>query len=336
MNPKVTVLTPCYNVEKYIGRFLESIIQQDYRPIELILVNDGSTDGTKEIIKKYTPRIVESGIALTHLEKENGGAASAIAEGLPHVSGEYLTWPDSDDVLLPHSIAKRVEYLEAHKNCGIVRSNGYQFYENEPDQPGPIITKIKRTTIFHDFLRFQVAWCPGCYMIRTRVLDEMNPRRYIYTNCSTGQEIQMMLPLVYKYSCEYLDEYLYGYLIRKNSDSHLERTYEEDIKRMNERSDCMKNTLDVIQADTGNAYRIYERTAIIWKLELAWKSNRKKDFAAFKREKRKLGGDPSEVIIMSLLPPNKIAFFLLCVVRGIRRRIFDLQGVLFVSLIKHK
>ena len=94
---KVSIVTPCYNGEKYLERFLKSILNQSYGNIELIFINDGSTDQTEEIIKKYKEEFDLHNIELTYLFQENAGQAAALNNGLKYVQGDYLLCMDSDD-----------------------------------------------------------------------------------------------------------------------------------------------------------------------------------------------------------------------------------------------
>lgn len=93
--PKLSVIVPVYNVEKYLEKCLNSIINQSYRNLEIICVNDGSTDNSLTILKAYEkkdPRIIL-------IDKENGGLSSARNVGLDVASGEYITFVDSDDYI---------------------------------------------------------------------------------------------------------------------------------------------------------------------------------------------------------------------------------------------
>lgn len=91
---KVSVIVPVYNVERYISRCLESLFVQSLQELEIIVVNDGSTDGSEEIIfsyqKKYPGR-------MRYLKKENGGLSDARNYGIPYAKGEYIAFLDSDD-----------------------------------------------------------------------------------------------------------------------------------------------------------------------------------------------------------------------------------------------
>jgi len=85
----VSVITPCYNVEMYLPKFLDSLLQQTYKSLEVILVDDGSTDNTQIILNEYAPRLEAEGYAVKVVHQENGGLASAINFGLKFFTGEF-------------------------------------------------------------------------------------------------------------------------------------------------------------------------------------------------------------------------------------------------------
>ena len=93
MNPKVSVIVPVYNVEKYLERCIDSIRQQDYAEMEIILVDDGSTDNSPAICDKYAS--IDKRIVVIH--KENGGLSSARNKGLEIATSIFVTFIDSDD-----------------------------------------------------------------------------------------------------------------------------------------------------------------------------------------------------------------------------------------------
>ena len=110
MGYKVSVIIPVYNVEQYLEQCLESIINQTLQEIEVIIVNDGSTDGSKYIIEKYQK--ISSNIIL--IQKENGGLGSARNAGLTRATGEYIYFMDSDDYIDRQALEKL--YLISKKN----------------------------------------------------------------------------------------------------------------------------------------------------------------------------------------------------------------------------
>ena len=115
MNRKcVSVITPCYNGEEFADRFFRNIMEQTYQNIELIFVNDGSSDRTEEIAKSYISQFEQTGRKLIYIFQDNAGQAAAVNKGLEIFTGDYLMWMDSDDILDKDNIEKKVEFLEAN------------------------------------------------------------------------------------------------------------------------------------------------------------------------------------------------------------------------------
>ena len=125
--PKVSVLMPAYNVEKYVGVAIESILNQTFTDFEFIIINDGSTDNTANIIAEYAKQ--DSRIRFIN-HKENRGLVPVLNEGLDLCRGEYIARMDSDDISLPERFAKQVEYMDAHPECGVLGTFLYVFYED--------------------------------------------------------------------------------------------------------------------------------------------------------------------------------------------------------------
>lgn len=119
----VSVIIPTYNRANYLVQSLESVLAQTYRNLEVIVVNDGSTDETKDELTPYRNRI-------TYLEKANGGKSSALNLGLKHISGEYVWVFDDDDVALPELVACYMEIFNSRPEIGFVYS-GYSFFDGD-------------------------------------------------------------------------------------------------------------------------------------------------------------------------------------------------------------
>ena len=129
MNKLVSIVSPCYNGESYLARYFDAILAQTYRPLELILVNDGSKDKTEEIVLSYADKLKASNIDFKYIKKENQGSGAAVNDGLKYITGEYLIWPDTDDFLMPESIEKRVRFLETNLEYGFVTTDGQTYLE---------------------------------------------------------------------------------------------------------------------------------------------------------------------------------------------------------------
>ncbi len=140
-NPLVSIVVPIYKVEKYLERCLDSIIAQSYRPLEVILVNDGSPDGCGEIIRRYEERwpIFRS------IWQENRGLSAARNAGIDMATGTYLALIDSDDFVEPDFIDSLVRLAES-KGAQAVICNFYFNFQNGIKIPFPLMTLQKNMT----------------------------------------------------------------------------------------------------------------------------------------------------------------------------------------------
>lgn len=111
--PLVSVVTPAYNQAAFLRETIESVLGQDYAPIEYRVIDDGSTDDTPRILAEYTGRLLWE-------SHPNRGQTATINKGWELAQGEILIWLNSDDTLLPGAVSRAVNYLESHPNVGIV------------------------------------------------------------------------------------------------------------------------------------------------------------------------------------------------------------------------
>jgi CDP-glycerol glycerophosphotransferase len=107
--PRISVIVPIYNVERYLEQSLESAANQTFGDLEVIMVDDGSTDASAEIARGFAARDER----FTLLTQANGGLSAARNTGLPHATGEYLAFLDSDDVLPPDAYERLLAALES-------------------------------------------------------------------------------------------------------------------------------------------------------------------------------------------------------------------------------
>lgn len=114
---QITVLMPAYNVEEYIGEAIDSVLSQTFTNFELLIVNDGSTDRTKDIISAYRDE------RIVLVEQPNGGVSAALNTGLKSARGRYIARFDADDICYPHRLEMQYHFMEAHPDHVIVGSN---------------------------------------------------------------------------------------------------------------------------------------------------------------------------------------------------------------------
>ena len=233
----VSIIVPFYNGQKFITRCFNSILNQSYKQIEVILVNDGSTDKSEEIIFEYKNKFLEQGMKFNYIYRENGGPSSAINEGLKYVNGEYLTLLDIDDYIMRDAIKLKVEFLDSNMDYNVVRTNGYYVTEKNLDKKDNLFivneTEKNNIYIFDDLINGNTNNWAGGYMVRTDKLFDFYKDRNIYES-RYGQNLQILLPLVYKSKSGFIDKPLMKYIRQENSlsSSTSENSFDKQIENM--------------------------------------------------------------------------------------------------------
>lgn len=154
-NIEISVIVPCYNSSSFLEETVASILGQEVDGLELVLVDDGSTDDTRSIIEKYKSRA-------TCIFGRNEGASSARNKGTAASAGKYLQYVDSDDVLLPGALAARLKALE--ETGADVAYGDWQFYQKQPNagfRPGKKVERrIEDISTDTELSLFTHFWAP--------------------------------------------------------------------------------------------------------------------------------------------------------------------------------
>lgn len=232
----VTLVTPCFNTERYVTHLLDSVLSQTWPEIQMIVVDDGSTDGTADAVRAYVPRFEERGYTLTLLTQGNQGQAAAVKNALPLVRGQYFAWPDSDDYYAsPDAISRMVETMRT-TGCPVVRVQKRKIDDitrETVEIQGLDAREIQGASIFDDCIRDRNGWyhCAGGYMIEFSILREETGLD-IFAPKGAGQNWQLLLPVLYGRSCATVMEPLYTVVLRNGSHCRPEAfTFGWKIKR---------------------------------------------------------------------------------------------------------
>ena len=132
--PKISVIIPVYNTEKYIEKCLDSIYNQKMKDIEIIIVNDGSKDNSDTIIQKWIEKNKEN-IQIKYLKKENGGLSDSRNFAIPYVTGEYISFIDSDDFIDENLYSNLEKYM--NEKIDLIK-----FKMQTVDEKGKILEKL--------------------------------------------------------------------------------------------------------------------------------------------------------------------------------------------------
>lgn len=129
--PLISIIIPAYNHSLYIENCLDSIINQTYENIELIILNDGSTDDTNEKILNYENKLNNRFKRYKYINKENEGICKTLNLGLSISKGKYIIPFASDDVMYPERVEKQIDFLEKNSHYGMVYTDGYDIRSDD-------------------------------------------------------------------------------------------------------------------------------------------------------------------------------------------------------------
>lgn len=176
----ISIIIPAYNDEKYIARCLDSIVIQNYKDYEVLLVLDGSTDGTKNIANNYIGRVNK----LRIIEQNNAGAGSARNNGIEHSSGDFIVFVDADDWLEPNALQTLIE-IEENTNADYIIANAITVEQKDESEPKKRFIGhetdcfVQGDAVSRKFLELDVdssSHSPWGKLFKTQIIKENNIR----------------------------------------------------------------------------------------------------------------------------------------------------------------
>ena len=224
--PKVSIIMPCYNSEKYIEKAIQSVLEQTYRNFELIIIDDDSTDKTWEIIEQYAKK--DFRVICTRKTENEKGISKSMNKGIEMARGKYITRMDSDDIIIPEKILRQVQFLDENEEYGICSVNiammdnlGNIYNENVyPEQKVPSEWTFLWTN--------PVPNAPCMY--RTSIIKGNN---ITFSNLRTAEDYDFLEKLITKTKVYMINLPLYYYRYNEKS------TYNRN------RIETFKNSLDI-------------------------------------------------------------------------------------------
>ena len=273
--PLVSVIIPAYNHEKYVQETIMSIINQTYRNIELIIVDDGSKDSTWAKINELQEKCEERFVR-THFEtKENEGICKTMNKFLELANGKYIYLIASDDISKPQAIEKECKFLEEHKECSLVVGNG-EYIDSDSKRcywdkelrivyaeddaayvtTGEYLQSQSRVNFNSEKIgTYSTLYCgnyiPNGYMIRKDIFDKIGK----YSTEAPLEDFWLVLQISKYAKLKYLDEILYSYRWHENNTMHdnkkiseysvKTKRYEEEILENIDENEVLPEVLEV-------------------------------------------------------------------------------------------
>ena len=207
----ISVIVPVYNAEKYLSRCIDSILAQSYKDFELLLIDDGSKDGSATICDNYA--IKDSRVRVFH--KANGGVSSARNLGLDNATGEWITFIDSDDYV-------ESEYLKNFTQDSDLSLQGYYNGDN--------MVRYEEAFVYSEpgaeYLNKNYVYGPYCKLFRSKIIKLNNIR--FDEDLSFGEDILFCLKYMLHAYDMHVSTYVgYHYVIYDNSLSTAKKSYKD-------------------------------------------------------------------------------------------------------------
>jgi glycosyltransferase involved in cell wall biosynthesis len=191
--PLVSIVTPSYNQGRYIEETIQSVLSQDYSNLEYLVLDGGSSDDTLEILQRYEGR-------LQWISERDRGQADAINKGFRLAKGEILGWLNSDDVYLPGTIQKVVQYFQTHRDIGMLYGEGYHV-----DAMGKVIERYYTEPFNFQRLGEICFICQPTAFLRADVFEAIGPLEINLRYC---MDYDYWMRVAKRFRIGYLDEYL--------------------------------------------------------------------------------------------------------------------------------
>lgn len=289
----VSIIICCYNATSFIDRCFNSLLSQTYKHLEIILVDDGSTDRSYEIASSYKQHFEVQGMKLVLLKQNNQGAGYAAAHGLLHATGDYIICFDIDDYLYPESISKMRNFLVENPEFSVVRTNGYKTKEfNNLNTAQLFITEEsekKNTNIFRNLMLGTTNNWAGSYMVRASVLWTRYPTHKILAS-RYGQNLQILAVATYKNKTGFIDEPLMQYINNPYSFTNKHQTFEDSIKLYNEFEKIRFDILNYLQINDNSLKLKIKELYYRIKMNICISFNKKKEFFQYYNKLKEIHG----------------------------------------------
>ena len=197
--PMTSVNIPCFNSSRFISQTLRSVLDQTWRDFEIIIMDDGSTDDTREKVGAFHDSRIK------YFYKANEGLSETRNKGIVASCGEYIAFLDHDDLWVPEKLKKQMAAFENDKDVGVVFADAYIFKDGKKEKAtyfqrcGP-----RRGFIFDDLLLERSNFIPlSSVMMRRQVFDRVGHFKKEY---KIGEEYELFLRAADKYRFDYIDE----------------------------------------------------------------------------------------------------------------------------------
>lgn len=274
---KISVIIPVYNTEKYLKRCLDSVIAQEYKDLELVIINDGSTDNSEQLINEYKTKYPE---LISYYNKENTGVADTRNFGIKKAKGEYIMFLDSDDYIDTALLKNLEDYI--NKNIDLIKFKLQRVNEEGETSeivPGATFEETTGEEGFNKLYSTDVLLDSPCvYLIKKEILTKNNLKFMV----GTEHEDFGLVPFIIVLAKTMVSVNFYGYYyIQSENSITRNENYKKTIKKAYDALKHYDNAIELTQKLklgklTKQNIKIYYTNAIILKAKELHKEEQEK------------------------------------------------------------
>lgn len=222
----VAVVIPCYNSSKYIRKTLDSVLNQNYKDLEIVAIDDGSTDETRRILGSYLPKIR----ILSHPNNANLGQAASLNLGINETKSYLIAFLDSDDLWYPGKVKDQVKIFEKHTDVGLVYTNGYVIDEKDNALYKIFPEKFLEKNVLGEILLKCYIKTPSSVMVKAEIIEKSGLFRENLH--STDHDMWIRMSEITKFY--YIPDILIGYRKHRGQKSSARRQWEDGFTILKE------------------------------------------------------------------------------------------------------
>lgn len=244
--PRVSVLMPAYDAEKYIADAIKSILNQTFTDFELIIVNDGSTDKTKQIIEEFDDKRIK------YFENDGNKGLSFTRNRLIEISkGEFIAWLDSDDVANPQRLKEQVSFLDNNPKHAFVASWA-RLIDGDNHPTGNYLKSYIPNKYLRELLLFVNYIVQSSMLIRKSHL----PKLLYDLNYPPTEDYELWVRILKEYQGEILPKVLVDYRIHNSNSSQVQSKKAEETVKLNQANQIKDIGINPTEAEISLHYQI--------------------------------------------------------------------------------
>lgn len=261
---KISIILSFYNEERYLKKAIDSVLAQTYHNFELIIINDGSDDGSESIVNSYSDERI-----IYEKNSENRRLAYSRNRGLELATGDYIGFFDADDIMMPDKMEKQIRYFKEHRDVTLI-SGGYKYMDADGNvEDAVIVPEYRNNEQIRAYMLYRnCIACAGATLFHRSIIEKYNIR-FDETNMAS-EDYRFWIDMLPYANAVNLEDCFFCYRVNHGSKSAAivnedKSAYDREIRKLLEHAWAQRGFL-LEESDVSFMYDFFYRQKRIWKL----------------------------------------------------------------------